>query len=153
MKKYLLNEFKVRLLVYKLTISLVGVVLFTINAQALCASPWYSGWWNCSIDGRPSTMVWEVRAESQQNCYDTPEGPVCSRTDDICRIYGWFKEESHGSSWFRLNLNRNNQNEIFFTYTGDNTPWYLRNAGANRTQLSGHTTWQGHQYPLSCNKR
>ena len=99
-------------------------------------SPWFLGTWNCSIDGRPSTIIWN-KCTSGANC--------------VAGVYGQFKESlaSHSHGWVDLRIGSYNANAINFTYTGDNTPWFLTGSS---NYVSGHTTWNGNQYPLSCSR-
>jgi hypothetical protein len=123
-------------------------LLFTGSAAfALCVNPWYAGTWDCSIDGRPALMVWELKSGSSTTC----RGDTCSRTHDACTIHGWFREKT--GDWVYLKKNEANSNEIHFTYTGDQSPWYLQRFAGSTTAMSGHTTWAGKHYPLSCTRR
>lgn len=120
----------------------VPLVLQSIPVRALCASQWYAGAWKCSIDGRPATMHWWQWGRTVSHC----DGGVCSQ-HETCEVGGRFAEAP--GPWFRLVSNRSTRDEVFFTYKGDNTPWYLK--GDSRA-MSGWTTWAGNHYPLSCVK-
>jgi hypothetical protein len=126
---------------------LTGFAILCLPTQAfacLVSPSWYDGWWDCRIDGRPSNVVWETKCVPVTTC----SGGVCSSTYKV-ETKGWFREQN--ANWFTLIKNSSTAQSIRFTYTGDNTPWYLRYNAATRT-AAGHTTWQGNQYPLTCTK-
>src|SRR5688572_4388692 len=106
------------------------------QAQASLTVPqWYEGWWDCKIDGRPSQIVWETRSVPVTTC----SGDICTATYKV-ETNGWFREQN--AAWFKLVKNASTASSIAFTYTGDNTPWFLRYNANTRTAV-GNTTWQG----------
>ncbi len=116
----------------------------SLSQASTVASQWYFGDWSCLIDGRAARMVWQVVNDPQTSC----SGEVCSSTSGVA-IKGWFKDGN--GPWVTLNSPRTNQNDFRFTYTGDNTRWFLRYDPANRSAV-GNTIWNGNAYSLSCRK-
>ena len=116
---------------------------FGVEANASqVVGQWYFGRWSCLIDGRPSTMLWQVANDSQQTC----SGGVCSQTSGV-KIVGWFKERT--GPWVRLYRHRSSDVGLAMLYNNVD-PWVLNRRGPS--QAVGHTTWQGGRYPLVCNK-
>lgn len=118
-------------------------ILAAAEAQASQAvTQWYFGRWSCSIDGRPSTMVWEVRNDTQTSC----NGGTCSTSAGV-KVVGFFKERT--GPWVRLHRVRSSDVGLAMRYNNVD-PWILNRRGAR--SAVGHTTWQGGRFPLSCNK-
>jgi hypothetical protein len=104
---------------------------------------WYFGRWSCTIDGRPATMVWKVVDDPQQTCSDG----VCTQTSGV-KVVGWFKERT--GPWVPLALAGASDRGLRMRYNHVD-PWVLNRQSPSTA--SGHTTWQGHRYPLECSKR
>jgi Family of unknown function (DUF6006) len=102
---------------------------------------WWSGVWNCNIDGRPARMRWSIVDDSRTTC----NGDVCSTSSGV-RWKGSFSD--NGSRWVPLtDPSQANRGGLFF-YHADGNQWYLPKPTGNRTE--GWTTWNGKRYPLAC---
>ncbi|WP_437720871.1 DUF6006 family protein [Sorangium sp. So ce861] len=127
-----------------------ALLLFSVLAghrasASTCAQHWSFGRWSCSIDGRPSEMVWECVDDSRRHC--RPDG-TCTMTSGV-KVAGWFREAN--SSWVNLVRGSATAGDLHFTYTGDATAWYLR-YDPRSLSATGWTTWQGRRYPLTCRR-
>ncbi len=123
----------------------LGTLLFASPAHCMCALPWFDGQWDCRIDGRPASMVWELVVGSETTC----NGGICS-THETCTVQGWFRD--NGGEAVLLKIGNRNDHQLLFTHTPDNTQWYLKQRGENPSAVSGYSTWQGKQYGLTCDK-
>jgi hypothetical protein len=113
------------------------------QASALTVQSWLEGWWDCLIDGRPSTMAWEY--------HDVDIGTSGSTSAVVSKLFGWFREAN--SPWVKLTMNSaGDRSTVSFIYTGDTTNWILE-ADSTKRSATGWTTWNGRHYPLSCQKR
>jgi glucan-binding YG repeat protein len=129
---------------FKRTLTALLLSLSSLSQASTVASQWYFGNWNCLIDGRAARMVWQVVDDPQTSC----SGGVCSSSSGVA-IKGWFKDGN--GSWVTLNSQSVSRNDFRFTYTGDNTRWFLRYDPATRSAV-GNTIWNGNAYSLSCRK-
>ncbi len=62
--------------------TLSGIALglaVAIPANASQVGGWWSGSWNCNIDGRSAQMRWSVVDDPQTNC----SGNICSTTSGV----------------------------------------------------------------------
>jgi len=108
------------------------------------AGAWYFGTWSCVIDGRAARMVWQVVDDPQTSC----SGNICSTSSGVA-VRGWFKDG--GGPWVKL-MNRSASGpDLRFTYTGDNTRWFLRYDPSTGV-ATGNTIWRGNTYPLQCSQ-
>lgn len=124
-------------------IAVVLAMLAPCVGFADAVEPWFSGEWNCRIDGRPSEIIWQVSL--------IPEGPCPNNNcPDHLPMIGGFREQNSG--WHKLIKTSATTFDIKFTYTGDNTPWYLVYDPSSGL-ANGHTTWNGKRYPLSCRRK
>lgn len=128
-----------------ITRSLASLALLSLASLATAsqvASKWYFGNWACVIDGRAARMVWQVVDDPQTSCRDG----VCSSSSGVA-IKGWFKDGN--GPWVRLVNQSLAGNDLRFTYTGDNTRWFLR-FNPNTGVANGNTVWRGNTYSLNC---
>ena len=108
------------------------------------ARAWYFGTWSCVIDHRAARMVWQVVDDPQTSC----SGNICSTSSGVA-VRGWFKDGA--GPWVKL-VNRSASGaDLRFTYTGDNTRWFLR-YDPNTGVATGNTIWRGNTYPLQCSQ-
>lgn len=129
----------------KRTLTLLALVsAASVSHASQVASQWYHGSWACLIDGRDARMVWRVENDTRQSC----SGGVCSVSHGV-KVAGYFSDS--GSRWVSLDAPSRAGNDLRFTYTGDNTRWFLRYDPGSRV-ASGNTVWQGRAYPLVCRK-
>lgn len=105
------------------------------------ASRWFSGTWQCRIDGRPAQMRWEVRSKTIQNC----RGNICSQSQ-VAYYQGWFSD--NGARFVPLTHVGSSGSTLTLRHSDGNT-WFLRYASG---RANGHTTWNGRRYPLSCSR-
>ena len=129
-------------------------LFFAVNAASPAsasqiATQWYHGWWDCSIDGRPATMVWEVRDASTQVCHDG----VCSQTSGV-KTVGFFRENTT-QAWTQLERTNNTADSanLFIRYLGAEPANWLLQINPSTISARGYTTWHGARYPLSCSNR
>jgi Family of unknown function (DUF6006) len=123
---------------------IIGATLFatTLTAHASTVAPgWWSGSWQCTIDGRPARMKWSVVDVGGTSC----DGEVCTSTSEVA-WRGRFSD--NGSQWVSLTNARPGRSGGLYFNHADGNKWYLPRPTANRTK--GWTTWQGNRYPLSC---
>ena len=117
------------------------VVLSSQSAFASQAvSKFYHGTWNCKLDGRNSQMTWKVVNDTRTTC----NGGRCSVTHGVKEV-GSFRDST--GPWVTLTPLGVSHQSITFRHA-DGNKWYLANTGTRR--MSGHSTWMGNQYPLSC---
>jgi hypothetical protein len=129
----------------RMTLFAAAMLSAVVGADAQASqttTQWYFGRWSCSIDGRPATMVWEVRDDPQTSC----NGNTCSTSSGV-KVVGFFKERT--GPWVRLYRVRSSDVGLAMLYNNVDA-WVLNRRGARAA--AGHTTWQGGRYPLSCNK-
>jgi hypothetical protein len=117
---------------------------FAVSGTALAGQltvGWWSGVWNCNIDGRSARMRWNIVDDSRTTC----NGDVCSTSSGV-HWKGSFSD--NGSHWVPLtNPRQVNQGGLFF-YHADGNQWYLPKPTGNI--VKGWTTWNGKRYPLAC---
>ncbi|GAA4009583.1 hypothetical protein GCM10022631_22620 [Deinococcus rubellus] len=127
--------------------TLIALALLTVTATSHAsqvASAWYFGNWSCVIDHRAARMVWQVVDDPQTSC----SGNVCSSSSGVA-VRGWFKDGS--GPWVKLVNRSASGSDLRFTYTGDNTRWFLR-YDPNTGVATGNTIWRGNTYPLQCSQ-
>ncbi|SMB83039.1 DUF6006 family protein [Deinococcus hopiensis] len=125
--------------------TLMTLAVFSLTSASYAsqvAGAWYFGRWSCVIDGRAAQMVWEVVDDSRTSC----NGDTCS-TSSGAAIRGWFKDGN--GPWVKLTDRSAVGPDLRFTYTGDNTRWFLRYNRDTRV-ANGNTVWRGNAYPLNC---
>jgi hypothetical protein len=141
--------FRVKI-IKQLILGLTSLTVATMtNPGAIEASQvpvrWFLGNWNCTIDGRPARMNWQVASRTEQDC----RGGICSSTE-IAYYRGRFSD--NGGSWVELASLRNSNSDIHIRYLGrEQDNWYLRYTPSSRS-ARGYTTWRSNRYPLVCQK-
>lgn len=125
--------------------ALSAVVL--LSSQSAFASQsrgmFYHGTWNCKLDGRNSQMVWKVANDTRTTC--NSKG-VCSVTHGVKDV-GSFRDST--GPWVSLTPLGVSHQSITFRHA-DGNKWYLANTGTRK--MSGHSTWMGKQYSLTCQR-
>jgi hypothetical protein len=125
---------------------LVALAGFGISAPASASflvGHWLDGVWQCTIDGRPARMRWQVVDDPQASC----SGDWCTSAA-LVRRKGSFSD--NGSRWVPLlNLRDGQERRGAFFDHADGNRWYLRKPNSSGRAV-GHTVWQGTQYPLIC---
>jgi hypothetical protein len=107
---------------------------------------WFLGNWDCNIDGNSGKIVWKIVSSNDGGC----NGNECVSSSGVA-LKGWISYS--GQKWAPMRMRRNNSNEAFFHYKGDEqSTWYLRYNPSTRI-ASGNTTVNGTPYPLQCTKR
>jgi hypothetical protein len=110
------------------------------------ATQWFFGNWDCSIDGRPAKMRWQVVNDPQTTC----NGNTCSTTSGV-KVVGSFSD--NGGAWVPLGQRYVNGNEFGIRYLGaEQDDWMLR-YNPKKKVATGWTTWRGNKYPLQCTRR
>lgn len=102
---------------------------------------WYMGDWRCTLDGRPTRIVWDVVSVDRGG----DDGDVGTSVA-VAERRGRFWDRG---SWAELSLGRATSTTVHFKHADGNN-WYMRRASA--TQATGYSTWQGRRFPLSCTK-
>jgi hypothetical protein len=126
----------------------VSLAAFALLAGASAAQgstgsgEWFHGRWACTIDGRPSTMVWRIVDDPRTTC----SGRICTSTSGV-RTAGFFKERT--GPWVPLRRVGSSATGLRIVHN-EADPWVLNRRGPNLAQ--GHTTWRGGRYPLSCRR-
>lgn len=110
-------------------------------AASQVAGGWYMGDWRCTLDGRPTRIVWDVVSVD----HGASHGDVGTSVAGAERR-GRFWDRG---SWANLSLGRATSTTVHFKHADGNN-WHLRRASA--TQATGYSTWEGRRYPLSCTK-
>ena len=105
------------------------------------AGGWYMGNWRCTLDGRPTRIVWDV-VSVEHGGHHGDHGTSVAGAERRGRF--WDR-----GSWVTLSFGRATSTALYFKHP-DGNDWYLRRTSA--TQASGHSTWQGRRYPLACTK-
>ena len=125
------------------TAALFGAALaFSAPATASqVAGTWYMGDWRCTLDGRPTRIVWDVVSVD----HGSNQGDVGTSIAGAERR-GRFWDRG---SWVTLSLGRATSTTLNFRHPDGNS-WFLRRTSA--TQATGYSTWQGRRYPLACTK-
>ena len=127
-------------------ISFVGLLLTSTSLwPCQIVTQWYFGEWRCQIDGRPSTMTWEVVTGTSTIC----NGDICS-SSQTCSIGGKFSDS--GGPFVPLGVKQSDSTQLFIRYLGpEPNDWFLALDAGGRAV--GWTTWRGKQYPLKCQKQ
>ena len=110
-------------------------------AAGQVAGGWYMGDWRCTLDGRPTRIVWDVVSVD----HGSSHGEVGTSVAGAERR-GRFWDRG---SWANLSLGRATSTTVHFKHADGNN-WFLRRISA--TQATGNSTWNGRPYPLSCTK-
>lgn len=105
------------------------------------AGGWYMGDWRCTLDGRPTRIVWDV-VSVDRGSSDGDIGTSIAGAERRGRF--WDR-----GSWANLSLGRATSTTIHFKHADGNN-WFLRRISA--TQARGNSTWNGRPYPLACTK-
>ncbi|HLL31046.1 MAG TPA: DUF6006 family protein [Allosphingosinicella sp.] len=103
---------------------------------------WYMGDWRCTLDGRPTRIVWSVVSVD----YGSSDGDIGTSVAGAERR-GRFWDRG---SWANLSLVRATSTTLNFRHADGNN-WFLRRLSP--TTARGNSTWNGRPYPLSCTKR
>jgi len=106
------------------------------------ATQFYHGKWSCTLDGRSTKMTWKVVSDTQSTCSQEK----CSVSHGA-KSAGSFYDRN--GPWVTLTLLSASTQSITFRHA-DGNKWYLARSGTKK--MSGHSTWQGNQYPLSCSR-
>lgn len=122
-----------------------------LSAAALAASApagasqvpgaWYMGDWRCTLDGRPTRIVWEV-VSVEHGAHHGGHGTSVAGAERRGRF--WDR-----GAWADLALGRATSTTLHFKHADGNN-WFLRRISA--TQARGNSTWNGRPYPLACTK-
>ena len=118
--------------------------LFMASAPAAAgtvAGGWYMGDWNCTLDGRPTRIVWRIVSVD----YGSSDGDIGTSVAGAERR-GRFLD---GGSWANLTFVRATADTLNFRHADGNN-WFLRKGAGN--QAAGFSTWNRRRYPLTCTK-
>lgn len=105
------------------------------------AGGWYMGDWRCTLDGRPTRIVFDVVSVEHRE-HQGHSGTSVSGAERRGRF--WDR-----GAWANLSLERATSTSVHFKHADGNN-WFLRRISA--TQARGNSTWNGRPYPLSCTK-
>ncbi|HYG48141.1 MAG TPA: DUF6006 family protein [Allosphingosinicella sp.] len=105
------------------------------------AGGWFMGEWRCTLDGRPTRIVWSAVSVDHGGSH----GDVGTSVAGAERR-GRFWDRG---SWADLTFVRATSTTLNFRHADGNN-WFLRRLSA--TQARGNSTWNGRPYPLACTK-
>lgn len=112
-------------------------------AASTVAGGWYMGDWRCTLDGRPTRMVWRVVSVD----YGSSDGDVGTSVAGAERR-GRLQDRG---AWANLTFQRATSTTLNFRHQDGNN-WFLRRNASAANQATGFSTWQGQRYPFSCTK-
>lgn len=105
------------------------------------AGGWFMGEWQCTLDGRPTRMVWSA-VSVEHGSHDGGVGTSVAGAERR----GRFQDRG---AWADLTFGRATSTTLNFRHA-DGNGWFLRRISA--TQARGNSTWNGRPYPLACTK-
>lgn len=110
-------------------------------AASQVAGGWYMGDWRCTLDGRPTRIVWDVVSVDHGSSHGDVGTSVAG-----AELRGRFWDRG---AMVRLSFGRATSTALYFKHPDGNN-WYLRRTSP--TQATGYSTWEGRRYPLACTK-
>ena len=105
------------------------------------AGRWFMGDWRCTLDGRPTRIVWNV-VSVEHGEHHGGHGTSVAGAE-------WRGRFFDRGAWADLSFVRATSTTLNFKHA-DGNGWFLRRISA--TQARGNSTWNGRPYPLACTK-